>query len=95
MVKNRPPTEEEFRRELAAVFAEIDPIQMEIQRRMTPTQKIMAVSDLFQSMKAMAIASEKHRHPERPDEENYKRAMARWMRASEWDEDLRKEIFGF
>lgn len=94
-MRNKPPTDEEFRRELKAIFADIDPLQMEAQRRMKPAQKIRAVSDLFDSMKALAIATERHRHPERSDEENYKRAMARWMRASEWEPELRKEIFGF
>jgi succinate dehydrogenase/fumarate reductase flavoprotein subunit len=46
-------------------------------------------------MKALAIATERQRHPERSDEENYKHAMARWMRASEWEPELRKGIFGF
>jgi len=95
VTKSERPTSEEIERAVDAVFAEIDPVQMEFQRRMTPAQKIRAVSDLFDSMKALAIATERHRHPERSDEENYKRAMARWMRASEWEPELRKEIFGF
>jgi hypothetical protein len=95
MSDSKPPTWEQFERDVKAVLSEIDPLQMETQRRMTPAQKIRAVSDLFDSMKALAIASEKHRHPERSDEENTRRAMARWMRASEWEPELRKEIFGF
>jgi len=66
MTKNNPPTDEEFRRELKAIFADIDPLQLEAQRRMTPAQKIRAVSDLFDSMKALAIASEKQRHRNAP-----------------------------
>lgn len=76
------------------IFSELDPIQMAIFRRMSPAEKGRRVADLFTTMKQMALVSERQRHPDLSDEEVHRRAIARLMRASEWEPWMRN-IFGF
>ena len=89
-----PPTKEQMERAVRAAIDEIDPIQMAAFRRMTPQEKMRRVADMFATGKHIAIASERHFHPDLPEAEIYRRAMKRWMRASEWEPELRKMVFG-
>lgn len=72
-------------RVIKTVFDELDPIQMAIFRRMTPDEKGRAVADLFESMSAMVYATERERNPHLSEKAIHQRAIARLMRASEWD----------
>jgi hypothetical protein len=42
----------------------------------------------------MAIESEQQRHPDLPPHEIHRRAMARFMRKSEWEPGLWEAVFG-
>lgn len=79
-------TDDDLESIIKRIFDELDPVQMAVFRQMTPQEKIRRVSSLFAAMKKLAITSERHFHPELPEDEIYRRAMKRWMRASEWDE---------
>lgn len=87
-------TPEAIKQVVKTAFDELDPIQMAIFHRMTPAQKGQAVADLFTAMRQLALVSERHRHPDLPDEEIHRRAMLRLMRSSEWESEWMKRIFG-
>jgi hypothetical protein len=89
-----PPSPEKIARDVQAAFDELDPLQMAVFRRMTPAQRGQGVGDLFDAMKEMVVVTERQAHPDLPDEEIHRRAMLRLMRASEWEPELRKTIFG-
>jgi hypothetical protein len=81
-------------RAIQNAFDELDPVQMEVFRRMSPAEKIQIVSGMHNSMRKMLIASEREMHPDLSEDEIHRRAIARLMRASEWEPELRKTIFG-
>ena len=88
-------TSEEIQQDIDAAWSELDPRQLEIMGRMTVAEKIQAVSRLHANARDMAIATERHFHPELSEDEIHNRAMARVMRVSEWEPELRRKIFGF
>jgi hypothetical protein len=88
-------TREEIRQAVRTARNELDPRQLEIMGRMTVAEKIQAVSRLHANARDMAIATERHFHPELSEDEIHRRAMARVMRVSEWEPELRRKIFGF
>lgn len=90
MAMNRTP--EEIDQAIKNAFDEIDPRQIEIFRRMSSAEKGQRLDDLFRSMRALAIASERDDHPELSEKEIWKRARARLMRMSEWEPELRERF---
>jgi hypothetical protein len=88
------PSSDDLKQRIERIFDELDPIQMAIFRQMSPAEKGRGVADMFTAMKQMALASERQRHPDLPETEIRKRAMARVMRVSEWEPWMRN-IFSF
>ena len=70
---------------------EVERIQMEILRRMTPGQKMDCIRDMTMSMAAMQLAAVKRQHPDATEEEIRLRVISRWLprdimiRAYNWD----------
>lgn len=89
------PTPEQIDRDIKAAFEALHPRQIEIFRRMSSEQKGHAVAELFSAMRKLAFASEREMHPDLPEAEIHRRAILRLMRASEWESEWMKRIFGF
>jgi hypothetical protein len=70
---------------------EVERIQMEILRRMTPGQKMDRVRDLTMTAAEMQYAAIKRQRPDASDEEIRLRVISRWLprelmiRAYNWD----------
>lgn len=88
------PTPEQIEADIKAAFDELDPVQMEVFRRMTPEQKGRAMADLISAMWQMTLTSERYFHPDLPESEIKRRAILRFMRSSEWTDPWMRSIFG-
>jgi hypothetical protein len=88
------PPPDEMRRAIRQAFAEIDPRQIAIWREMPPERRNQIINSVISAARQMAIESEQQRHPDLAPDEIHRRAMARFMRKSEWEPGLWKAVFG-
>lgn len=77
--------------DIDVVFKELDQIQLEFFRRLSPAQKGRNLANLVAAMRQMALTSERHMHPDLPEAEIKLRAAMRFMRMSEWEDREERE----
>ena len=63
---------EQMRREIAGAVAEIDLVQMEILRRMTPAQRVQMAASMIADVERVAVYRLRQREPELSEAEAYR-----------------------
>jgi hypothetical protein len=75
---------------LSDTHPEIEALQIEAYRRMSPTQKLQRVTALTQAVQELALADIRRRHPDADEREQRLRLASRWI-----EPELMKRAFGW